>query len=499
MIKPKYLYGAAVQGIQGFIFQTDKLKDIVGGSELIEHICTKFFEDQVEDFDKSKLIIGAAGNIKYLFEEFEACQKIVANFTKSVMELAPGISISQAVVETDGDLKLKHINELEDKLKVQRNKQVVPINFGYLITERARNTGNVAVGFDKFDKNESIDNSTLKKRKALDSLTGLSEKFTLPEGKRFPFDFEEMVKNTDRSWIAVVHADGNGLGKVLQQLGAKLQDKSENELIKAYKEFSENLEKSTLKAANSAFKNVFINSEKGRSKQEFFPFRPIVLGGDDLTVIVRSEYVLDFTHNFLIEFEKETSNNLNPLFKRYDIKIERLTACAGIAYIKSSFPFHYGCDLAEQLCSEAKKQAKKINEVNVPSCLMFHKVQTSFIGAFDEIVKQELTCYDGLSFVAGPYYLNQPGKISVKNLQDNSKTLNLEGAPSGQLRKWLTERYQNNNKAKALMERTIQVLNMDNQRNKYIEYLDLNPVKYMDNKAACPYYDYISMASLLKN
>ena len=36
----KYLYGASVQGIQQFIFQTNELKDIVGASELVEFICT---------------------------------------------------------------------------------------------------------------------------------------------------------------------------------------------------------------------------------------------------------------------------------------------------------------------------------------------------------------------------------------------------------------------------------------------------------------------------
>lgn len=37
--KTKYLYGAEVQGIQGFIFQTNKLREIVGASELVEEIC----------------------------------------------------------------------------------------------------------------------------------------------------------------------------------------------------------------------------------------------------------------------------------------------------------------------------------------------------------------------------------------------------------------------------------------------------------------------------
>ena len=34
----KYLYGAAVQGIQNFIFQTNELKDIAGASELVEKL-----------------------------------------------------------------------------------------------------------------------------------------------------------------------------------------------------------------------------------------------------------------------------------------------------------------------------------------------------------------------------------------------------------------------------------------------------------------------------
>ena len=38
MGKVKYIYGASIQGIQSFIFQTNELKDIVGASELVENI-----------------------------------------------------------------------------------------------------------------------------------------------------------------------------------------------------------------------------------------------------------------------------------------------------------------------------------------------------------------------------------------------------------------------------------------------------------------------------
>ena len=69
MEKEKYLYGAAVQGIQNFIFQTNELKDIVGASELVEEICTSAFDEFASENGES--ILRAAGNIKFIFNEEE--------------------------------------------------------------------------------------------------------------------------------------------------------------------------------------------------------------------------------------------------------------------------------------------------------------------------------------------------------------------------------------------------------------------------------------------
>src|SRR5699024_9526927 len=142
----KFLYGASVQGIQSFIFQTNKLQEIVGASELVEEICTDFFKGKVENFKDENLILGAAGNIKYIFDDRESCQKLVREFPKAVMEMAPGITISQAVVEIKEGLDNNQL--LEKRLRVQRNKAISIFDgVGLMVTETARKTGGVGVKY----------------------------------------------------------------------------------------------------------------------------------------------------------------------------------------------------------------------------------------------------------------------------------------------------------------------------------------------------------------
>ena len=53
-----------------------------------------------EDLTKDpNAIVNAAGNIKYIFEDYVSCQEVVRLFPKQIVEHAPGVTISQAVVK----------------------------------------------------------------------------------------------------------------------------------------------------------------------------------------------------------------------------------------------------------------------------------------------------------------------------------------------------------------------------------------------------------------
>ena len=139
----KYLYGAAVQGIQDFIFKTNELKHIVGASELVEQICTSAFDEFAVNGES---IVRAAGNIKFVFESLDDCKKTFRNFPKKVMLIAPGITVSQAVALYDDDSKFGDaVNEVERILKAQRNKAPKSVTAGLMGIKRTNNTGLPAV------------------------------------------------------------------------------------------------------------------------------------------------------------------------------------------------------------------------------------------------------------------------------------------------------------------------------------------------------------------
>jgi hypothetical protein len=161
----QYLYGAAVQGIQSFIFQTNKLRDIAGASELVNQICTTLFEKVAGKSGVAyEKIVMAAGNIKVIFSDKAVLEKTVREFPMEAMLMAPGITISQAVVEYDGDYAVKSL-ELEDLLRQERNRYVQP-TVSFSAIERSRTTGLPAVAQKS---NEWLDAATNAKRKVYDN------------------------------------------------------------------------------------------------------------------------------------------------------------------------------------------------------------------------------------------------------------------------------------------------------------------------------------------
>jgi hypothetical protein len=131
-------------------------------------------------------------------------------------------------------------------------------------------------------------------------------------------------------------------------------------------------------ALDEVTKAAFVNAkEKTRDAlgKDDLKIKALILSGDDMTAVCDADIALEFTKNFIEEFENETD-------KKKPAIEQKLTMCAGIAYCNEKFPFYYAIGLAEKLCSAAKKHSKNKYIENqekdiTPSCLMFHNVQSS--------------------------------------------------------------------------------------------------------------------------
>ena len=159
-------------------------------------------------------------------------------------------------------------------------------------------------------------------------------------------------------WIGIVHVDGNGLGAIFQSFRKYLPEKKSDgpsefrHYIDSLRRFSIAIDRCTRKAARAGIDCVWRGGKK-------IPFIPIVLGGDDLTIVCDGAKAVDFTVAFLHAFEEETLADCEVM----RITKAGLSACAGVAIVKPHFPFHRAYELAEGLIREAKR-VKKIAAVS---------------------------------------------------------------------------------------------------------------------------------------
>ena len=448
----KYLYGASVQGIQEFIFKTNKLQEIVGASEIVKDIANIF----KDNYSPNEILINAAGNIKAVFDNEKDCKDVVLNFSKIIQQSAYGITISQAVVKFDGKPK-DYINELERKLKVQRNKPSIPLDSSINIMKL-----NPATAKPLINKDE--DRSTNQKIKAYNNFLENN-----PRNKEFKniSDF-----SNSKNKIAVIHIDGNGLGQLIPNL--------KKECGLELSEFSTKLDDATKKAFEDA-------------RDDTMDIREIVLGGDDVTVICNADDALIFTKRFLENFEKETQSSF-----------KKLTACAGIAYCNEKYPFHYAVNLAEILCGIAKNHSNRTS-----SCLMFHNIQSSNIQSWDKIIEDELTIKNDKRTIRcdfGAYYLNKKDEPTIQDFINSTEAYRCDGSPSGRLRNWLSELYKSDTNAVNLLNRINQITTqsgkwnckiMDrNLENLYSTLSNDNIIVKKDEFDKTPIYDILQILSI---
>lgn len=418
--------------IQSYIFDTGRMRDAVGASQIVDSVCGSLEHAGIAD-DLLSRVLAATGEptgIRFsrrgggafvaLAERREVLVLLRDVFALGMDAEAPGLEWLDALAHGATEAQAA-----QTAMRCMRNARLGVaadlVEAGPWVV-RNRRSGRPAISGPR-GANDFSDAATAAKRQTGAGNGTVARWFGAPEGAQWPLKLTPDDSDDDvavfpfrgeQHELAFVHADGNGLGAALLALDQACRDVPEI-YVQLHSGFSSAITRATRAAAHRASLQSLYTFDDLHDRR--VPARPLVLGGDDLGIIVRPDKAFSFVAAFLRAFEDETAKALGVLrasFPQVKSLPDRLTAAAGIAIVDSSYPFGQAAELAESLCAACKRTVKaealRGTRTLPLSALMFHRL-TSALPFDDDDPLAGLRTTSGsesLSLVAGPYGVNSP-------------------------------------------------------------------------------------------
>lgn len=494
------LYSFEAKSIQAYVLEGGKLVDLVSASSLLDALINpdrQKIDDKLQYTDVVQRVINAleeedrlalenadclrraGGAMIFSCDSYSALKSFRQAWTLTIAKLAPGLSYVDALLPSSEEPMISRFEQLAEQLGTARKMPTASLPAFAPGMARAARTGRPAV-HDVKERYERVDEATRAKRRfKADSDKGTSSSLGLRcvpssamEKVVFPNNFENddssgitFPFNDDNHIVGLVHADGNGLGKGIISLfdQARTQNLRVEKILPL---LSAAIASATQKAVQTAFEMHVIGKNKADDGgKEVLPARPIVVGGDDITMLLRADLALEWTCCFLEAFKKETRIAITAAFPKEGaqevssaetalvLKLfgDGLSAGAGIAYVSASMPFDQVHHLCEGLASNAKKAAKDscAEGVVAPSFVSIYRVTASALDDYDQILETELQAsagQDNRSLTMNPYVVEGRDRMDDESklrfadagsLTSLAKYMNEPDFPNGPLREYV--------------------------------------------------------------
>ena len=430
-----------VGGIQKYILSTGKLKEMIGGSELIESLSAKYLDDFAQNnhlnilkeirkpVDNEILPLQRnAGAMHLLFSSEANGREFLKNFGLKLLEAFPGLPIFGALEECEftssgiREAKFKLSNKITD----QRNKYPTSTGMQLLpICAEAPLDGEPAIGKVSYGKNASseiisLSSKTKRNEQLLEDSKGRLREIEPDEGVgpdlKWSDDLEEIACGSEK--VAFIHIDGNDLGKRFRQELENISDKETDEdktgqqsssedryqnainVIKTMSALSNTVKETTTaafkKGLSECLKHTKLTDNTGK---KLVPARPLVLGGDDVTVVIRADLALYFIDAFVKEFERYSNQELGKKNPN-----DKLTVGVGMVVCPTGYPFLKAFDLSEVLVKNSKELTAHMD--NRPSSMDYIVITNDTENDLDSIRAHLFTAEDSSKLTAKPILLS---------------------------------------------------------------------------------------------
>ncbi|PKM59973.1 MAG: hypothetical protein CVU99_10565 [Firmicutes bacterium HGW-Firmicutes-4] len=358
-------------GIQDYIFNSNKLAENVGGSKLVADIFASVFPEiisahggvanwrkkkELSQSQSCEIVYQGGGNAYVVFEDQALFQSVTEQFLAEIVKITRGVGLAVAAIETDlGDSYQDDMKKLNKRLALAKGNLNRPMLAGNQpITKQSVRTGSPVTAFISGEDKEYIDVEQGLKRERYrlerENSSGLVKSFN---------KLIEDTKGTD-SFIAIIHADGNNMGKNIGEIMGKFS--SYEEAVPEIRELSKRID-DCYKAA----------TEKMRKSYPNIKVIELIGDGDDITLVLPGKYALNYAAE-LLKIIEDTPPDKQPFLG------VKPTACAGVVLFRDHYPFANAYQFAEDCCASAKKLARKISTQEVSaSCIDFHLHSSGFV------------------------------------------------------------------------------------------------------------------------
>lgn len=386
------LTGVDILGIQSYVFSSNRLRDVLAASWMVEHVTSPNMLTQWGIPDDS-VLLSAGGNAILEFATPDDAFAWTARYTRWLHDTAPGLELVVAHREYTARSLAWALKALQ--IDLARSKMVrLPSapQLGLGVTASCSVTGMPATDVDRGELISLRIKALRDNREVARSRWDAFVPALRVDSANFANELDQMGRTPgDTSTLGVVHVDGNSVGVAITSwLDRCVQNDIDNHQVRTeYRAWSKALcclgeqvlraviQRVGARVDQSGSRPVLRGTPadlsfalRGDDENVLLPLHPILLGGDDLTFVCDGRIALDLAAAALEEFSKHPIPHLGE-----DGTATILSACSGVALVKPHAPFHRSYELAEALCASAKSRRRTTNDqvgVDTGSWLDWH-------------------------------------------------------------------------------------------------------------------------------
>lgn len=446
-----------IRSKQSYIFRSNKMREITGGSAIIGNAFKLLFdkarkcglvaetvsdseasgdfhlEDVKKRFEDHTLhmieLFSGGGNETVLYSDEQSFQQANRAYTCHLLKAYPGLIPLCVGIPVDGNPKgyKEDYASLMEAVEIEKNRMLPGSMMPMMpFSEMDRNTHLPIARKDKiYGAGRSAEGEITEVSRSAEAQAKYqagSEKKKKEEDDSYYEDLldEIVTEKGEESLLAIVHADGNNMGVKIQHL---LDGHSDyNFCVSAMRKFTHNINDAFVNAGIAGIRKeleILKQEDMGRHPK-CYKYRVIVSDGDDVTFVCNARFALALTKAYL-----KAVASYNTSCDTGENGQELYSSCAGICIFHSHYPFARAYELAEQACDSAKGPVHQSLPVPEEECwLDFHFLHSGVAGDLGEIRDRQ----DTAPCMARPWRVTGKGSFTGGSDFDISKweeTVNL--------------------------------------------------------------------------